>query len=71
MAGGEHLVMGKSRFLQRMGEGIVADVVQQRGQTNRQPFLGVSLSQLPDDATRQVIGAEGVLETGVGRAGID
>ena len=60
-----------------MGERIVADVVQQRGHADCQALLlgrGAQLAQLVEGgqrSPRQVIGAECVLETGVGGAGVD
>ena len=71
MAGGEDLVMRKTCFLERMRKGVVADVVEQGRQADGQSFVAVDLAERGDGATRQVIGAERVLEAGVGSAGID
>jgi hypothetical protein len=45
--------------------------MQQRRQAHGQSCLSVRLTQLSDDASRQMVGAEGVLEAGVRGAGIN
>ena len=73
----ERLVVGKPGLLQRMGERVVADVVQQRGEADRDAVVLGDAGQLApllqrrQGAPGQVVGAERVLEAGVGGAGID
>ena len=73
----ERLVGGEARLLQRVGEGIVPDVVEQGGEPDRETVVGRHVLELApflqarEGAARQVVGAEGVLEPGVGGAGID
>ena len=73
----ERLVRGKPGLLERVGEGVVADVVQQGREADRQAVVVgdevelAPLLQARQRASREVVGAERVLEPGVGRAGID
>ena len=72
----QRLVREEPRFLERVGEGVVADVVQQRGQLDQQgvglaDLGGVLRAQRRDGAPRQMVSAERMLEPAVGGAGID
>ena len=73
----ERLVRGEAGLFERVGEGIVANVVQEGRQPHREAvFVGdpaelAVLLERGEGAARQVIGAERVLETGMGGAGID
>ena len=68
---------GEAGLLQRVREGIVADVVQQRRHPYREALLRAGGSELAQLLQRregppgQVIGAERVLEAAVGGAGVD
>src|SRR2546425_10947804 len=72
----QRLVGGEARLLQRVAERVVPDVVQQGRETDRQAVLLRHLFQLTallqtgQRPAGQVIGAEGMLETGVGGAGV-
>ena len=68
---------GEAGLLERVGEGVVADVVQQGGEPDGEAVLSATRRQLAplleggERPAGQVVGAEGVLEAGVGGAGID
>ena len=64
-------MMRETRLFERVRKRIVADVVEQRGETHRQAFLRIGIPELRHDAAREMIGAEGVLEPRMGSAGID
>ena len=71
---GQALVRWQPRFLQRMREWIVADVVEQGGEPDAlrvgRRDTGPALRELGEGAAGQMVGAERVLEAGVGGAGI-
>ncbi len=73
----ERFVGREAGLLERMREGIVSDVVEQRRQADREPLLlgdsreVAALFERGERAARQVIGAERVLEARVRRAGVD
>jgi hypothetical protein len=68
---------GESRLLQRVGKGIVSDIVKQGGQPYRETAFfrdRVQLAPLLQRRQRQLgqmIGTKGVLESGMGGTGID
>ena len=68
---------GEAGLLQRMREGIVADVVEQGGHPNSEAFFRADRSRVAQLLQRregppgQMKGAEGVLEAAVGGAGVD
>ena len=77
VARGQLLVVREAGLLERVREGIVADVVEQRGQLEPAQVGGGDgsaprhLFELGERAAREMIRAQGVLEARVRRAGID
>ena len=71
------LVGREARLLERVGERIVTDIVEQGGEPDGQTVTRIDPGQLATLLQRrerpsgQVVGAEGVLESGMGGAGID
>src|SRR5439155_270794 len=69
---GKRLVVRKPGLLERVGEGVVADVMQQRGELDVSGVGGVhavaGLLELGEGPTGEVRGAEHVLEAGGGGA---
>ena len=75
MALGQRLVVRQARLLERVRERIVADVVQQGGESQSQQACGLGtgprgLCELRQRAARQVVRAERMLEARMGGAGI-
>ncbi len=73
---GQGLVVRQPGLLERMREGVVPDVVQQRRQPHGEGVARVEpgagrLLELGERAPGQVVGAQRVLEAAVGRAGVD
>src|SRR2546422_3934429 len=73
---GQHLVVRQPGFFQGVGEGVVADVVQQRGQLEPHAICGREprvprVLELGEHAPGEMIGPQGVLEAAVGGARID
>ncbi len=73
----QRLVVGETGLLERVRERVVPDVVEQGGEAGGGTvFLGHGVEFAPlreagQRAPGQVVGAEGVLEAGMGGAGID
>ncbi len=75
--GADGLVAGEAGLLEGVREGVVSDVVQQRGEPHGQPFALADAGELAallergQRTARQVVGAERMLEPGMGGAGVD